>query len=377
MPAVFTGHSRPPETLSAYPGDHHWQRRLAAIGDHMDRYPSLPERLRERGYTTAGFSPNPWTTGASEFDRGFEYFQDFSDRGDDSRLRGMVERLPGLEADSKPVQLALDMLTGSSFFARWEAFYDEIDALRRELPEPYFLWVFLLDTHYPFLPARAHREEQSLIGMTINAIRSEQTMRGNAEELPESVRESMQRSYRDTVRSVDEFVGRIRADTRADDPALIVHADHGESFGEHDNFGHHHRSVYEENVHVPYLVYDGDRSTNCAEPASLSSIPAVALSIADDGSFDPLAVTRSQVATSSECGSQRAVRGPRFKYIHRGDQRELFDLEADPDERTDVSADHPDQCRVLAEQLERFEAHTRERVSITRANRRIAARADL
>ncbi|APE95108.1 sulfatase-like hydrolase/transferase [Halodesulfurarchaeum formicicum] len=371
MPVAFTGYPRPAEPLDRYPGATHWERRLAALDEHMGRYASLPERLRERGYETAGFSPNPWASTASGFDRGFDVFEDFSGVNG-GWLRAVADRLPGIDTDSKPVELALDLLTGSSFFARWESFYDDLDAVRQDLSEPYFLWVFLMDTHYPFLPGRAHRTEQSLLGTYTSALKSETAMRGNGDTMGAGAAESVRASYRDTVRSVDAFLDRLHTDAAGDDSALIVHADHGESFGEHGNYGHHHRQLYEENVHVPYLVHNAGSDATVADPASLATIPDVALSIARDGTVDPEAITTPNAVATSEGGSKRAVRDRRFKYLETEDGETLFDLQADPSESTDVADTHRDRCLHGRARLARFQCQREETTAISRAARAIA-----
>jgi arylsulfatase len=372
MPAAFTGHHRETGPLEAHPGETHWERRLAAIDDHLGRYTSLPERFREMGYSTAGFSPNPWTSTASGFDRGFDHFEDLAGETNDGLLRTLADRMPGIDPSSKAVELCLNLLTGSSFFTPWEGYYDRILSVREQLSEPYFLWVFLLDTHYPFLPSREHRTEQTLYGMLSSAIRSEKTMRGRAETMPESVCESMQRSYRDTVRSVDTFVDRIRTDLSADDPALILHSDHGESFGEHGNYGHHHRELYEENVHVPYVVHDGTTRAKVSDPTSLSTIPEVALSVARPGAFDPESLpTRTPVSTS-ECGTSRALRDRQFKYLEHGDKESLYHLPTDHEETDDVAAEFPERCSDSQARLDRFESHREELAAVSRAARVVA-----
>ncbi len=373
MPTVFTGRPRPPTTLERYPQDSHWERRLAAIGEHLRRYPSLPERLNELGYDTAGVSPNPWTSGASGFDRGFEYFLDLSDGANEGWSHTLAERLPGIDADSRPVALVLNMLSGSEFFCQWETFYDRILRIREGLSEPYFLWIFALDTHFPFITSRTHRQEQSLFGAYSSAYRSSEPMRGNRAEMSESVRESVKRSYRDTVRASDAFIDQLRSDFDADDPVLIVHSDHGESFGEHGNYGHHHRQVYEENIHVPYFIHNASTNKDVGAPTSLATVYDATLAIARDGFSDIDFADDTYAIAASECGRERTVRGSRFKYIKQRDGRLLFDLECDPDERTDLSDERPDLCRELQRKLDRRDRHLSETNRLHRATREIAS----
>lgn len=372
MPAVFTGHHRAPGGLQSYPGDTHWERRLAAIKDHVNSHVTLPERLRQRGYSTAGFSPNPWTSTASGFDQGFDHFNNGVSESADGLLRRLVERIPGLDENRKSVELTLDMLTGSSFFTRWQGFYDQIEAARDQLSEPYFLWVFLLDTHYPFLPAREHRQEQSLYGMLSSTLQSEAAMRGDADTMPDDVRASMERSYRDTVRSVDSFVDKLRTDLSEDDPAFIIHSDHGESFGDHGNYGHHHRQLYEENIHVPYVIHNAGRREDIGDPASLASIPEMALSITHEGSLDPGPAAAPAAIATSECGTRGAIRYRQFKHIASDSEDALFDLLNDPGETVDIASEYPERSTESRAFLDRFERHRGETERVSRAARAIA-----
>jgi len=373
MPSVFTGRERPPTTLENYPQESHWERRLAAIDDYLAKNASLAERLQERGYETAAVTPNPWTSTASGFDRGFDRFVDCSGTSEDSWIRRIAEGIPGVDTNTRAGELVLNMLSGSEFFSQWETLYDDIEKARKELSEPYFLWVFVLDTHYPFIVSRAHRREQTLLGIYYNTYRSSEPMRGNGGELSDRVRGSMGKSYRDTVRASDAFVDRLQSDLAVDDPVFIVHSDHGESFGEHGNYGHHHREVYEENVHVPYLVHNAGIDADIDEPTSLTTVYDTALTIARTGTFDPADTTEPYVVASSECGRNKAVRGQQFKHLDLDGERLLFDLSSDPDERTNVAEMNPELSTELHQRLERRDRHTGETNKIHHGTRLLVA----
>jgi arylsulfatase len=209
--------------------------------------------------------------------------------------------------------------------------------------------------------------------MVSSALRSEKVMRGRADTMSDRTCESMQRSYRDTVRSVDSFLDRLRTDLAADDPAMILHSDHGESFGEHGNYGHHHRQLYEENVHVPYVVHDGHRDGTVSDPTSLATIPEVALSIARTGGFDPKAVAESTAVATSECGTNRALRDRQFKYVEHDTEQALFELSLDPAESRDVSSEYPERCAESRSRLDRIERHRAEIASVSHAARVLAS----
>lgn len=378
MPVAVTGQKQPPVRLDDYPGETYWERRLAAINEHLERHTTLPERLQELGYETAAITPNPWTSAAAGFDRGFDHFVDLSGKRSDGLAHRLADAAPGLATDSRKVELVMNMLAGESFFNQWEELYGALSRLETELSEPYFVWVFLLDTHFPFLTTRAHREEQSWLGMYASMYRSEAALRKNDGALPPSVLNSVKRSYRDTVRSVDNFLAQLRHDFEPDDPALIVHSDHGESFGEHGNYGHHHRQVYEENVHVPYVVHNVDGSEAVTDPVSLSSIHDVGLEIATTGTVTPDAVTDESVVSTSMTGENRAVRERRFKYVdHEDETPALFDLQTDPHERTDISDHRPEYARKCATRLETHYSHLTEVERLYEATEPLAVRSDL
>lgn len=379
MPAIFTGQYRPAETLEDYPGESHWQRRLAAIDSHLETCPSLPQRLQQLGYTTAGISPNPWTSAAAGFNRGFDTFVDLSGEQSSGRIASLLKALPGIDETDRSTKLVVNMLTRHSFFSRWETLYDEIRAARRELSEPYFLWVFLLDTHFPFVTARKHRAEQSLLEMYYTAYRSEKLMRGRTKsgDPPTTVVESLRRAYRDTVRASDAFLDRVHSEFAADDPALILHSDHGESLSEHGNYGHHHRDVYEENIHVPYVVYNAGVSDTVSQPVSLATIADTTVQIAREGTFDPDAMADSFVVARSEGGIRRAVRGRRFKFVETEDEEYLFDLVEGGRERVDQSENHPELLQLLRSHGREFESHTEETRKLTRASNAVAAECEL
>jgi len=368
MPAVFTGRHRPQTTLQSNTEIPHWQRRLVSIRSHFDRHGSLPERLQRLGYETAGFSPNPWMSANAGADRGFDHFADRSGSASDRRSHWLTDRVPARIRDRKSVEIGLDLLTSQSFFAKWQDYYGDLRATVRDLSEPYFLWVFLMDTHFPFIAGRSHREEQSLLGMYASMLRSEGALRGDVDALADDATASAQRSYRDTVRAVDAFLDRLLGDTADDDPALFVHADHGESFGEHGSYGHHHRQVFEENVHVPLVLSDGDHDGTIERPVSITDIGEY---LAPDGVPDQHP-TSEVVYSQSLPGDRFAVRGRNWKYIASvadGEivSEELYDLEVDAGEVTDRSDERAELADVGRRAVESRVSHHAERDAIRKA----------
>lgn len=370
VPITFTGQYRNADVFREQDDDENWQRRLEAISTHLDRHPPVQEHLAELGYTTAAVTPNPWTSGASGFQRGFDEFRDHSAGREESPLHRCAKLLPGIDPSSKPVEIALNKFSDSSFFAGWESFYNDVLAVREKLEEPYFLWVFLLDTHIPYITPRTYRVENSFPEMYYAVLRSYPAMRGYAEAPAAHVETRLKRSYRDAVRTVDGFLDRMLADLSGDDPTVVFHSDHGESFGEHTHYGHHHRRVFEENIHVPYVVYNGGATGLVERPVSLATVHDVVCDVARTGTFDPSDLTRDFVISTSELDNHRTVRGSRWKYIDEDDEK-LFDLDTDPGEWTNLADERDDLRDALRRRLDVHDDHLAEANDLWKAADRL------
>lgn len=362
MPAIVTGVHRDPSVVRSKSHRWFWQRRLDAIADHLRWFEPIQKRLRERGYSTAGISPNPWTSEAAGFDRGFDHFLDLSG-SNRSVLHRVVDRLPFANSTSKPVEYTLDHLTNSSFFSRWETYYQELVNLRERLEEPYFLWVFLLDTHFPYFAARSHRRESGLATRFYASVRGRRAFKTGEGAPPAHVGRLLRRSYRDAVRAVDAFVEEFWSDVREDDPVLVFHSDHGETLGERGRFGHH-THLFEENVHVPYVVHDGETAGTITDPTSLATIHDTVANVARHGRFTPASAPEYPFVRS-ELGESRALRGRRIKFVDSEEAGHLlFDLAEDAGERTNVASEYPDLVDALSRHLDRRERRELEKSRI-------------
>lgn len=338
LPPTFTGWD--PVTPIGRHGD-----RLASaqdrIGAHLQARRTLPERLAAEGYTTAGFTPNPWTSEYFGFDKGFDHFEDYMQVDLSSTL--WERMLEGRSRQSfKALRLLLSWVQRENVFKPWEAFYDNISSWAETAPEPYFLWVFLLDVHFPYLPSPRYRTQSRWREYEANLrlyLESQQT--------PYSprVHEQLRTAYRDAVRYVDSFFARLRADLD-DEAVVIVHGDHGDAFGEHGSYTHQHE-LYEENIHVPLLVAGGPNGSS-SEPISLRSIPELVVGLARNG--EVRVPERAMVTAKTDEGARLTLRGERVKYHHAGSQ--LYDLAQ--------GEDHPIEHDALLALCEAYASQVRE-----------------
>lgn len=324
---------------------------LSHIRDHVTDSTLVSETLQQRGYETIAFTTNPWTTTETRFDSGFDSFTEIGE-SETTLTMGLLEGTPL----ARVADLLDQWYHGKSWFSQWPNFYDRILDAVDDAPEPFFLWVFLLDTHNPYIVPRRDRQETNAAKMYYgllrgNSVFGDRVVTSYKDDIKPHVTRILQEMYRDATRSVDRFVETLLEDLNPHDPALVFHSDHGEAFGEHGTYGHQ-RVLYEENVHVPLLVHDGRRVEHVVDPISLRRIPDLVWDLTDGGIVDPHEWTSDAVVTRTESSEASAIRTAEWKYIVHEDGDALYHLARDPDESTDTSATEADKRAELRERLQ-------------------------
>jgi arylsulfatase A-like enzyme len=180
---------------------------------------SLPKILAENGWKTAAFV-GTWTLKNNLTLLG-EHFETFGERLERKRWFGILNS----EATCEDVtDDALDWLG---------------EERKRGPEKPFFIWVHYIEPHAPY---RFHKEYADRLGV-------------NDDQLTKKDR------YDTEIAAVDDSIARLLAGVRqaVDDKDLLVvfTADHGESLGEHNYWGHG-RYLYEPSLRIPLgMVWRG------------------------------------------------------------------------------------------------------------------------
>ena len=377
IPEIVTGEPMPHADVDS----NSLRSQVEHMETHLDRYRTLAEGLSEIGYSTAGYTANPYTTTHSGFDAGFDVFHSI-ESNERTRFRKWGLWLFDGTPLGVPVSQADQFRRKEKYFSQWPTLYGKALPTIESMESPYFLWFFLLDAHNPYVVPRRDRMDSSTLGMYYNVLRGNTNLKHTSDQssirtsLPARVEIGLKRAYKDAVRSVDRFVGVLRQELASDDPLLVFHSDHGEAFNEHGSYGHQ-PELYEENVHTPLLVHDptAETPTRVREPVTLRALPEMLLSHAT-GEEEPTSRRwRSEYVTSDTItGDKAAVRDERWKYISTADSKELYDLGRDPSEKDNAIDRNPAETGELREVLE---AYIQELPETTLTNRSTFSRREL
>ena len=244
----------------------------------------------------------------------------------------------------------------------FEKYYDEIINLTHS-SDYYFIWVLLIDTHFPYTPPELSFIEKIKLLYIYNKIyRGGGIYTRIVANIDNCSKQRMINAYDGEIRYVDSLTEQLWKDLRDTDPIFIVHADHGEAFGEHGFFGHP-PEHYEYLIRVPLVIYNADVKGVVKEPVSLLRLAPTICELAgvknaknelpQPSLLEEAEYTPPIVENKLESGYRVTVRDVDWKLIvnpDRGD--ELYNIRKDPMEQNNLINDERDivkELRALAE----------------------------
>ncbi len=349
---------------SQYPSEHG-----AGRGGHDEWTPLAPGvttlagTLARAGYETVGITANHLISPDYGLDQGFESYA----------VPGEVEwqRL-GLES----VELDAPLV---------------VQFLEQHRTTPFFLFWHLMDPHLPYTTDAALRRE-------FTAADYDGRFKGRDREVPFEVldprpgrrwfthegppkpppltvadQQFVSDYYDAEVAQIDRAIGTV-IDTlkRAglwERTIVALVADHGEGLGDHGHY-HHGYTLFDDQVHIPLLVrvpgmHEGSSREEPVQSIDLAPTLLAAVGLPQPESFagcDLLAQRgRGERPVfleypSYDSSAEKGLLQGRFKYLHDPwfHTEALYDVVADPGEKRDVKADHPDVVARSREQLDAF-----------------------
>lgn len=314
MATLFTG---------LYPSEH----KAVEMNFKMeDKYNTLAEYFKNAGYTTIGITSHFFVNSKFGFDQGFMIF-------DESNIKG------------------------DSHVSSPDITETAINLLEKHGEKPFFLWVHYFDPHFDYLDHESHRFYKNYDGVirpgaSIDTLRSPERKNYTQEDI-----QFLFDLYDGEIAFTDEYIGkllsRVREKGLMKNTLIVLTSDHGEEFMERGWIGHT-NSLYEEQVHVPLILYDPARRAGKGRVSKRVEIRALFSTILKisgispvDDSFYKSPDLRSLRENSAEqpvfTETQRYedLRGVllgnyKFIYDKKRNHMALYDLEKDPNESRDL-----------------------------------------
>lgn len=299
-----------------------------------DDIPTLAESMKGAGYTTHAIVSAPYVEARYGFNRGFDSY-------DDQTIRFATHG-----ASYKEVTAPLLQKTA----AEW---------LDENVDRKFFLFLHYWDVHYDYAPGAPydtmfdpHYEgsingENFYFNSAVHARMAERDL------------EHVIALYDGEIRLVDDHIAKLRAKLEdlgvARKTIIVVTGDHGDEFFEHGRKGHH-RTLYDEILRVPLIVYvpgvKPQRSEVTMETSTIDIMPTLLGLV---GAPVPSGVEGTDLTGVSYLGRpewdratvaelyrneslnvQVALRHSGEKVIHHFNDRlvEAYDIATDPGERS-------------------------------------------
>jgi len=327
------------------------------------RLPTLAQHFQRRGYYTRGIVGNNLLFRPNNVAAGFHRIETYATTpvGGASRSIGLADRVPERFAHGGSTRYITDQGIG------W---------IKRNRGRPSFLWLHYFDPHAPYLPPVG--DLPAGVSVPVPPLLAKPQSRMEETDLPRKL-------YDAEVRFVDREVGRFLAVLEQaglyDDALIVVTSDHGEEFWEHGGTLHD-GTMYQELLHVPFMIRlpGGKLHRRVRSRVPTQALLPTLLEVAgietppqpgwapsltpflQQDSIDRYEAPIISGATLSGEFQWSVIKG-RMKYIERRPSglEEIYDLDADPDERDSVFQRRPDVAaasRRILEEHRAFAART-------------------
>lgn len=301
---------------------------------------TLAERLSAAGYRTASFNNGGQVSAAWGLAQGFDVYRSLSEDRLDVVTGDALEWLDGVLAEGERKRI--------------------------------FLFLHTYEVHHPYTPSQQdlaifeRKRYHGYLGRGVGYSELQRINNGGAPLSPRDL-EFIVDAYDAEIRSMDRALGGLVEALKQRglyrDALILFTSDHGEEFHEHGWVGWHSHTLYDELLRVPLVVKlpdDRAAARRIGYQVRLTDLVPTVLDVLgmpvpqhlDGTSLLPLVDGppdgRRLAVSQRDGGGSSSIRSSDWKLW---DQR-LFNLDSDPGEMLDVSAQHPDVADALRGRLD-------------------------
>ena len=350
------------------------------LGPLTDERPRISTKLQNAELSTGGFQCNPFLSTYFNYDIDYDAFEDYQNplmgiatkifpRGieiNNPKLRRIDDLLHLTDAIKKSYQL----IKGKPRpYVSAGVITDDTIEWIHETDQPFFCWTHYMDVHHPCFPPEEYRDRYDITNITQTDV-SEwySALLRDPETLSEEEMNNLETLYSAAIEhtsdQIDRIVTHLKDTGRYDDTLIILTSDHGELFGEYDQYGKPER-MYDELLHVPLIVANGPDHLESAtdELVSLLDVPplihdALGLDVPHEykGQVPGKDEPREYIIAEHEVEGNVIVGARSENWLYEGDEindeHRLFDLRNGFEQ---VNRDHPEADSVRNAVLARLD----------------------
>ncbi len=210
----------------------------------------LSQILKPYGYHTEFYTAHPVLDITRGFSRGFDFYEAYPFTGELQNL--LPRRVDNIVLNF----LGLINVLGDT--ARTDWLRDKVAGRLVKLDRyaPFFLWFHFFDPHAPYFPPQEFIPADKDERMRVDSVKYELKKKGYMN--CESERGDIVKLYDGEIQYVDHALGELlqvmEEEGFFENTIVVLTADHGEEFWEHNAFGHGH-CLYPEVIRIPLMIY--------------------------------------------------------------------------------------------------------------------------
>ena len=220
----------------------------------------------------------------------------------------------------------------------------------------FFLWIHYMDVHEPYAPPST-RNKETLYLVTKYRDFPNKLTKNEIEKLHSLYEKQIE--YTD--RAIGSFLGSLKNIEGYEKNVTIITADHGDAFGEHGTLGHGGEfpaNVYDEIIHVPLVIHGLEKNVVINRQVQLLDLAPTICEIAiisPPFSFEGRSLfddNERKVISNSECAM--SYRTEKYKIIinkSKAGRIEMYDLSKDPNEKNDIYDQNKENAVKLATEM--------------------------